>query len=207
MTRSCTDTGIPPPDINKDVPQRSTPHLSSKDKDGSDSAEKGPSAAEDVILERSPQRKGLLREKLLRLPRPADPLDPPIGQQEKLTVSQLPAPVVTIQSATESEGEDEGLVEGEEVMKPDAKGEAMGDAMGDAMGEAMREAMGEAMGEVLGDAKDEAMGDAMDEAMGHLETEVPEQVELLSSPETTGGSPTPVIDSSRSKFLCCLYQS
>ncbi|XP_067096740.1 methyl-CpG-binding domain protein 4 [Osmerus mordax] len=159
-TRSCTDTGIPPPDINKDIPQRNTHDLSSKDKDGSDSAEKGSSAAEDVILE-SPQRKRLLREKILRLPRPADPLDPSIGQQEKRTVSQLPAPVVTIQSATESEGEDEGLVEGEKVRKPDAKGEAMGD----------------------------------------LETEVPEQVELLSSPETTGGSPTPVIDSSRKSKL------
>ncbi|XP_046895397.1 methyl-CpG-binding domain protein 4 isoform X2 [Hypomesus transpacificus] len=156
-TRSCTDAGIPPPDIHKDVPQRNTHNLSSKDKDGSYSADKGPSATEDVILESSPQRKGLLREKLLRLAQPADPLDPSIGQQEKLIVSQLPAPVVTIQSATESEGEDEGLAEGKEVRKPDAKGEVMGD----------------------------------------LETEVPEQVELLSSPETTGGSPTLVIDSSR----------
>lgn len=160
---SCQDIDNPSPDVNKDIPHRNIHALSIDGEDGNDTTEKSPkcflAAVEDVIIEKSPQRRGLLREKLLKLVPHADLLDPPIGQQEKHSISQLPAPLVTIESATESEGEDEGLVEGEGVRKHDAEGEAL----------------------------------------ENLETE--DRVELLSSPETTGGSCTTAKDSQRKSRL------
>ncbi|CDQ63903.1 unnamed protein product [Oncorhynchus mykiss] len=103
-----TETGQPS-DTNEDIKET---HIQASVRRGEDDETqrrlKVVAVVDDVILEKSPQRRpGLLREKLLRLAPPTDPQDALIGREEQLPVSLLLVPVLRVQSASESEGEAE----------------------------------------------------------------------------------------------------
>ncbi|CAB1336163.1 unnamed protein product [Coregonus sp. 'balchen'] len=107
----------PPSDTNEDIKERNIQaSVRRGDDDGDDNETEGRLQAvsavpvDDVILEKSPQRRpGLLREKLVRLAPPTELQDALIGRGEQLPVPPLLVPVLRVQSASESEGQAEGL--------------------------------------------------------------------------------------------------
>ncbi|XP_041702654.2 methyl-CpG-binding domain protein 4 isoform X1 [Coregonus clupeaformis] len=105
-----------PSDTDEDIKE---PNIQASVRRGDDETErhlKVVAVVDDVILEKSPQRRpGLLREKLLRLAPPTELQDALVGRGEQLPVSLLLVPVLRVQSASESEGkaESEGVGVGE----------------------------------------------------------------------------------------------
>ncbi|XP_024230837.1 methyl-CpG-binding domain protein 4 [Oncorhynchus tshawytscha] len=103
-----TETGQPS-DTNEDIKETNIQaSVRRGEDDETERRLKVVAVVDDVILEKSPQRRpGLLREKLLRLAPPTDLQDALFGQEDQLPVSLLLVPVLRVQSASESEGEAE----------------------------------------------------------------------------------------------------
>lgn len=104
-----------PSDINMDIIKDENTQAMDRHNDQSDKTERGSTqimsstAADGDVMDKGHRRKGLLREKLLRLGPLTGPHNNSLdGQQEVKTSSQSPPRVVTIQSAIEREGEEGG---------------------------------------------------------------------------------------------------
>ncbi|XP_071780709.2 methyl-CpG-binding domain protein 4 [Centroberyx gerrardi] len=115
IVKSTEDTNHINSDIKEEITQALDGCSDKIDKTVKCCIQTGPSTAvDDVKQQKTPQRGGLLREKILRLAPSTGPQDTLTGQQH------VQAPILTVEPATDSENEGEDVEDGDEI-----KGEAV----------------------------------------------------------------------------------